>query len=122
MAVTVPLITPWIRGRLATALRSRVAGPDAHEHAKRIWDAPGERWFSDADPIWRVHADASMFVGGIRALLLQSLHPLAMAGVAAHSGYKGDPWGRLQRTSHFLATTTYGTVPDAEKMINRIRG
>lgn len=44
-----------------------------------------------------------MFVGGLRALLLQSLHPLAMAGVAEHSDYRGDPWGRLQRTSTFLA-------------------
>lgn len=62
-----------------------------------------------------------MFVGGVRALLLQSLHPLAMAGVAAHSGYKGDPWGRLQRTSHFLAVTTFGPADDAEAMVRRIR-
>jgi uncharacterized protein (DUF2236 family) len=62
-----------------------------------------------------------MFVGGVRALLLQSLHPLAMAGVAAHSGYKGDPWGRLQRTSHFLAVTTFGPAEDAEAMVARIR-
>ena len=62
-----------------------------------------------------------MFVGGIRALLVQSLHPLAMAGVAAHSGYKGDPWGRLQRTSTFLATTTFGTVEHAEELIERVR-
>ena len=71
--------------------------------------------------MWRVHADASMFPGGVAALLLQSLHPLAMAGVAGHSGYKGDPWGRLQRTSHFLATTTFGTVEDAEAAIARVR-
>ena len=63
-----------------------------------------------------------MFVAGIRALLLQSLHPLAMAGVAGHSGYKGDPWGRLQRTSTFLATTTFGTIEDAEALIERVRG
>ena len=62
-----------------------------------------------------------MFVGGVRALLLQSLHPLAMAGVAAHSGFKGDPWGRLQRTSHFLAVTTFGASDDAEAMVARIR-
>ena len=49
-----------------------------------------------------------MFIGGIRALLLQSLHPLAMAAVAGHSGFRGDPWGRLQRTSYFLAVTTFG--------------
>ncbi|WP_264082244.1 oxygenase MpaB family protein [Nocardioides jiangsuensis] len=44
-----------------------------------------------------------------------------MAGVAAHSGFKGDPWGRLQRTSHFLAVTTFGTAEDAEAMVRRIR-
>jgi uncharacterized protein (DUF2236 family) len=68
-----------------------------------------------------VHADAAMFVGGLRALLLQSLHPLAMAAVAAHSGYRGDPWGRLQRTSLFLAVTTFGTADDARRAVNRVR-
>ncbi len=109
------------RTRLAGALRSRVAGEDAQRKAAAIWLTEGERWFTPDDPIWRVHADASMFPAGIRALLLQSLHPLAMAGVAAHSGYKGDPWGRLQRTSEFLATTTFGTVEHAERQIARVR-
>jgi uncharacterized protein (DUF2236 family) len=45
-----------------------------------------------------------------------------MAGVAGHSGYRGDPWGRLSRTSYFLAITTFGTAADAEAMIERIRG
>ncbi|MCW2760674.1 MAG: hypothetical protein JWR85_875 [Marmoricola sp.] len=62
-----------------------------------------------------------MFPGGLAALLLQSLHPSAMAGVAGHSGYQGDPWGRLQRTSHYLAVTTFGTVADAEKAIEQVR-
>ena len=59
-----------------------MAGDDAPERARRIWGAEGERWFTSDDPIWRVNADASMFPGGLAALLLQSLHPLAMAGVA----------------------------------------
>ena len=116
----VPLVSS-ARRTLASSLRSRVAGDDAAARARVIWDSPGERWFGPDDVIWRVHADASMFVGGIRALLVQSLHPLAMAGVAAHSGYKGDPWGRLQRTSTFLATTTFGTVEHAEAIIARVR-
>jgi uncharacterized protein (DUF2236 family) len=107
--------------KLGQALRSRVAGDDAAVRAERIWGATGERWFTPEDPIWRVHADASMFPGGIASLLLQSLHPLAMAGVAGHSGYKSDPWGRLQRTSHYLATTTFGTIADAEDAIARVR-
>ncbi len=111
-----------LRRSVAIALRDRVAGEDNAAKAEVIWGKPGERWFSETDPVWRVHSDAAMFVAGIRALLLQSLHPLAMAGVAGHSGYKGDPWGRLQRTSTFLATTTFGTIEDAEVLIARIRG
>lgn len=107
--------------RLGAALRARVAGDDAAQRAAVIWGKPGQRWFTPQDPVWRVHADASMFPGGVAALLLQSLHPLAMAGVAGHSGYRGDPWGRLQRTSHFLATTTFGTIADAEQTIARVR-
>lgn len=110
------------RTLLARNLRAKVAGDDAASRAQTIWGRPGERWFSESDPVWRVHADASMFVGGVTALLLQSLHPLAMAGVAGHSGYKGDPWGRLQRTSYFLASTTFGTTEDAEATIAKIRG
>lgn len=111
-----------VRRSIAVALRDRVAGDDNAAKAAEIWDKPGHRWFTQSDPIWRVQADASMFIAGIRALLLQSLHPLAMAGVAGHSGYQGDPWGRLQRTSTFLATTTFGTVEDAEEIIARVRG
>lgn len=107
--------------RLGLALRSRVAGDDAPERARRIWGSEGERWFTSEDPIWRVNADAAMFPGGISALLLQSLHPSAMAGVAGHSGYKGDPWGRLQRTSHYLAVTTFGTIADAKGAIEHVR-
>ena len=111
-----------VRRSIAVALRDRVAGEDNAAKAAVIWDKPGQRWFTQSDPIWRVQADASMFVAGIRALLLQSLHPLAMAGVAGHSGYQGDPWGRLQRTSTFLATTTFGTIEDAEAIIAKVRG
>ena len=69
-------------------------------------------------PITRVHGDASMFVGGIRALLLQTLHPAAMRAVSEHSGYRGDMWGRLARTSRFLAVTTFGTADDAQQAVD----
>ena len=62
-----------------------------------------------------------MFVGGLRALMLQSLHPAAMTAVAEHSGYRGDMWGRLARTSTFLATTTFGTAEDAQATVDAIR-
>ncbi|WP_337589674.1 oxygenase MpaB family protein [Ornithinimicrobium murale] len=109
-----------LRRRLAAALRSRVAGPDADRRAAAIWLAPGERRFAPNDPICRVHNHAGMYAGGLRALLLQSLHPLAMAGVGEHSGYRGDPWGRLQRTSEFIAMTTFGPVEGAQRMVEHI--
>ncbi|MDE9367872.1 oxygenase MpaB family protein [Luteipulveratus sp. YIM 133132] len=111
-----------LRHRAAMALQGRVAGDDAVGRADRIWGTPGDRWFTPQDPVWRVHHDAAMFVGGLRALLVQALHPLALAGVTDHSGYRGDPWGRLQRTSNFISTTTFGTVEDAERLIARVRG
>ncbi len=110
-----------VRTRLGQQLFGRVAGPEGPAKRARIHDTPGPRWFDEDRPIRQVHGDASMFVGGLRALLLQSLHPLAMAGVAGHSGFQGDPWGRLQRTSYFLAVTTFGTADDAEAMVARIR-
>ncbi|GAA0574326.1 oxygenase MpaB family protein [Kribbella sandramycini] len=100
---------------------TKIAGPDPFAERDRVHNTPGPRWFAPDSPIRRVHGDASMFAGGLRALLLQSLHPLAMAAVSAHSGYRGDPWGRLQRTSYFLAITTYGAVPAAEEAIERVR-
>jgi uncharacterized protein (DUF2236 family) len=102
-------------------LFSRVAGPEGPANRARIHGSPGPRWFGADRPIRVVHGDASMFVGGLRALLLQSLHPLAMAAVAAHSGYRGDPWGRLQRTSTFLAVTTFGTADDAQEAVAQVR-
>jgi uncharacterized protein (DUF2236 family) len=69
-----------------------------------------------------VHADLpGMLIGGISALLLQTLHPLAMAGVAEHSNYQADPLGRLRRTAAFVGTTTFGTKGDAEKAIAQVR-
>ena len=109
-----------LRHRAASELRSRTAGDDPVGRARSIWGTPGERWFTADDPIWRVHANASMFLGGVRALLLQALHPVAMAGVAQNSTYREDPWGRLQQISGFISMTTYGSVADAERLMARV--
>jgi uncharacterized protein (DUF2236 family) len=109
------------RTRVGAAIFERVAGPQGRDRRRQIHAEPGERWFAEDRPIRRVQGDSSMFIGGISALLLQSLHPLAMAAVAQHSDYKGDPWGRLQRTSYFLAVTTFGRTEDAMAAIARVR-
>ncbi len=110
-----------VRGRMGAVIFARIAGDEGPGRRQRILFAEGPRRFGPDDPICTVHGDASMFVGGIRALLLQSLHPLAMAAVDQHSGYKGDPWGRLQRTSTFLAETTFGTTEDADRAVRIVR-
>ncbi len=122
MPLNLDLDFDHVRERLGRGLFAMVAGPEGPQNRSRIHDTPGPRWFAEDRPIRRVHADASMFVGGLRALLLQSLHPLAMAGVAQHSDYRGDPWGRLQRTSTFLAVTTFGTATDAQRAVDKVRG
>jgi uncharacterized protein (DUF2236 family) len=110
-----------IRERLGSALFERVAGPDGPRHRDRIHGTPGPRWFAAGSPITRVHGDASMYVGGIRAVLLQTMQPQAMTAVAEHSGYRGDMWGRLARTSRFLAVTTFGTADDAQQAVDVVR-
>jgi uncharacterized protein (DUF2236 family) len=110
-----------VRHRLGAELFRRVAGPDGVRHRERIHGTPGPRWFEAGSPITRVHGDASMFVGGIRAVLLQTMHPAAMTAVAEHSGYRGDMWGRLARTSRFLAVTTFGTETHAQQAVDAVR-
>ena len=106
---------------MGAVIFARIAGDEGPRRRERILFAEGPRRFGHDDAICVVHGDASMFVGGIRALLLQSLHPLAMAAVDQHSGYRGDPWGRLQRTSTFLAETTFGTIEDADRAVRIVR-
>ena len=110
-----------LRQRMGATIFNRIAGDEGPQRRDRIHLTEGPRRFAQDSSIVRVHSDASMFVGGLRALLLQSLHPLAMAAVAAHSGYRGDPWGRLQRTSTFLAETTFSTIEDADRAIAVVR-
>jgi uncharacterized protein (DUF2236 family) len=71
---------------------------------------------------WRVHAEPLLWLGGLRALLLQATHPLAMAGVMGHSDFRADPWGRLFRTAQYVGTVTFGTTEAAETAAARVRG
>lgn len=78
-------------------------------------------WFGPDSVVWRVHADPAMMAGGMRALIVQALEPRAMAGVAQHSKYREDPWGRLRRTTDFVYATTFGDVAAAEAACARVR-
>lgn len=84
---------------------------------------PGDPGLFGPDAVcWRVHGDfTSMLIGGISALLLQALHPLALAGVWDHSNFREDLLGRLRRTGQFISATTFGSQADAERLIERVR-
>ena len=89
--------------------------PPACDDADEAYMAPGS-------VVRRLHADLpSMLIGGLSSLLLQSLHPLAMAGVAQHSRYREDPLGRLERTATFVGTTTFRSKDEAAAIIKRVR-
>ncbi|MEV4759018.1 oxygenase MpaB family protein [Micromonospora sp. NPDC049559] len=76
--------------------------------------------FGPGSVTWRVHAEPILLVAGLRSLYLQALHPRAMAGVAQNSSYQTDPWGRLVRTSKYVATTIFGTTAEARAAGRRL--
>jgi uncharacterized protein (DUF2236 family) len=84
-------------------------------------DPADDGLFGPASVAWRVSADLASPVAGLRSLLMQALHPLAMAGVDQHSGWRRDPVGRLAATSAYLATVTFGERAVAEQAATRVR-
>ena len=84
-------------------------------------DAADDGFFGPASVTWQVSADLAAPVAGLRSLLMQALHPLAMAGVDQHSGWRRDPGGRLAATSAFLATITFGERAAAAAAAARVR-
>ena len=77
--------------------------------------------FGPRSVVWRVHRDRSFALAGIRSLMVQALHPLAMAGVAQHSNWEQDPIGRMAATSGYILTVTYGDTAAAERAGSRVR-
>lgn len=109
---------------LAASVREVLSGradgqSDIARAIARPAGAPG--WFAPGDAIWTVHGSVATFVGGIRSLYLQALHPRALAGVDQHSTYRQDPFGRLQRTGAFIAATTFGSAELARGTVEAIR-
>lgn len=104
-----------LRRQVLAVLSRSAAAPD--------YDAPvGDPGLFGPDSVtWKIHADfPSMMVGGLAALLLQSLHPLALAGVWDHSSFRRDVLGRLRNTTAFVARTTYAPRAAAEAAIARV--
>lgn len=95
-------------------------GPQPLEHTL---DHLGDPGLLGPDSVsWKVIGDAAAFVGGIRALVVQTAHPEVVAGVEQHSQYRTDPLGRLTRTSFYVTETTYGAMPEVEHAVSMVRG
>lgn len=109
---------PTLRARLLTALSGDPDGTPAWVRALADGDDAG--WFADGGAVWTVHAGTGTFVAGIRALLLQALHPGAMAGVHDFSRYRDDPIGRLTGTVRWIICVTYGSTAQAAGETGRV--
>jgi len=117
-----PLVAVGVARRLVVAGVARALGdtPGALDEYREPPGDPG--LFGPGSVAWQVHADLpAMLVGGVSSLMLQTLHPLAMAGVAEHSRYREDPFGRLQRTARFVAGTTFGGHDLVERLVAEVR-
>ena len=80
-------------------------------------------FFGPGSVTWRIHTDPSYAVGGLRALMLQALHPVAMDGVARNStGFKDEWWMRMTRTGQYMETVSFGSRTEARRMAARVRG
>jgi uncharacterized protein (DUF2236 family) len=96
--------------------------PLAGAYARSVAERPADTGlFGPGSLAWRVHRDRSFPLAAIRSLMVQALHPLAMAGVAQHSDWKRDPFGRLAATGGYILTVTYGDTAAAESAAARVR-
>lgn len=103
------------------AIGGRVRGLVGSERIDLTRPPGDDGLFGPGSVTWAVHADfTSMMIGGIASLLVQMLHPAALAGVWDHSDFRRDMVGRLRRTAQFISVTTYGSTAAAEAMIARV--
>ncbi len=118
MVMPASLLSP---ARTAIVLQVRkLVGGDGSDTVERNRADTG--LFGPDSACWKVHGDfTSMMVGGISALMLQMLHPGALAGVWDHSDFRTDMTGRLKRTAQFIAGTTYGDRAEAQALIDHVK-
>ncbi|MDR6613027.1 oxygenase MpaB family protein [Leifsonia sp. 1010] len=96
-----------VRSRLIETLAGR--SDEVPAWILRLEDGEDEGFFGPDSAAWAVHGGMPTLVAGVRALLLQALHPGALAGVRDFSRYREDPLGRLAGTIQWIHTVTFGS-------------
>ena len=113
---------PSLRSAIETRVRELVGVRPGSTLPPAVADEGDAGLFGPQAACWKVHGDfTSIMVGGVAALLLQMLHPRALAGVWDHSNFREDRFGRLGRTARFIASTTYGTTEQALGQIAHVQ-
>ena len=110
--------------RYRARLGASVGGLFSHGEMplRRTAEHPGDPGLCGPGSVsWKAIGDVSVFVGAIRALLVQAAHPEAVAGVDDHSRYRDDPMGRLNRTAYYVTSATFGAMPEVEEAVDRVR-
>jgi uncharacterized protein (DUF2236 family) len=111
-----------VRTAIETRVRALVGVTPGSTPPPAVADEGDAGLFGPDAACWKVHGDfTSMMIGGVAALLLQMLHPRALAGVWDHSNFREDRYGRLGRTARFIASTTYGTTEQALGQIAHVK-
>lgn len=107
---------------LRSTIRTRVRSLVGSGEVDLSRPAGDDGLFGPGSAPWRVHGDfTSMIIGGVSALLVQMLHPRALAGIWDHSDFRQNRHGRLKRTAAFISVTTFGATASADAMIARVR-
>lgn len=122
--LTVPNLAGGLRDRVAAGFRRVVSGDPtgAPDWARALADGDDIGYFGPASAPWAVHGSLATIVGGVRALLMQAMHPGALAGVQQHSRYQQDGLGRLAGTARWLTVVTFGDTKAADRECARVRG
>jgi uncharacterized protein (DUF2236 family) len=78
-------------------------------------------YFGPDSMTWRIHSEPVAMIGGLRALLMQALHPAAMEVLSQRSNFRDDPWKRLESTAMYVGTVSFGPRADVDAASARLR-
>jgi uncharacterized protein (DUF2236 family) len=111
----------FLREWQAELKRTLTGSPDAvPDWSRKFAQGDDAGYFLPGSAVWAVHGGIATIIGGIRSLLMQTLHPAVLAGVHDHSNFREDTLGRLARTTAWIHALTYGSTAEAQAATSRV--